>query len=145
MLGADAERLRNREIAGRLHVSARTEESHVAALMRKLGVTDRAAPAKFGAEVRRAARAPTALTAQLTSPIGRESETNELRALVDAHRPVTLIGPTDVGKTRLALHVAAICADPFRDGARLADLAPAKPDLASDTLARALGVVPQPG
>jgi predicted ATPase/DNA-binding CsgD family transcriptional regulator len=145
VLGAVAERLRNREIAGRLHVSVRTVESHVAALMRKLGVTDRAALAELGAELRRAARAPTALTAQLTSLIGRESETNELRALVDAHRLVTLIGPAGVGKTRLALHAATICADSFRDGARLADMAPVEPDLAGDTLARALGVVPQPG
>jgi regulatory LuxR family protein len=145
VLGAVAERLRNREIAGRLHVSVRTVESHVAALMRKLGVTDRAALAELGAELRRAARAPTALTAQLTSLIGRESETNELRALVDAHRLVTLIGPAGVGKTRLALHAATICADSFRDGARLADMAPVEPDLAGDTLARALSVVPQPG
>jgi DNA-binding CsgD family transcriptional regulator len=38
VLGAVAERLRNREIAGRLHVSVRTVESYVAALMRKLGL-----------------------------------------------------------------------------------------------------------
>jgi hypothetical protein len=46
----------------------------------------------LGAELRRAARAPAASAAQLTSLIGRVSETNELRALVDAHRLVTLIG-----------------------------------------------------
>ncbi len=39
VLFALAERLRNREIAGRLHVSVRTVESHVAALLRKLAVT----------------------------------------------------------------------------------------------------------
>ena len=32
VLAAVAERLRNREIAGRLHVSVRTVESHIAAL-----------------------------------------------------------------------------------------------------------------
>jgi len=49
VLVAVTERLRNREIAGRLHVSVRTVESHVAALLRKLGVTDRAALAEMGA------------------------------------------------------------------------------------------------
>jgi flagellar biosynthesis GTPase FlhF len=71
--------------------------------MRKLGVTDRAALAELGAELRRAARAPTAPAAQLTSLIGRESETSELLALVDAHHLVTLIGPAGVGKTQCHL------------------------------------------
>src|SRR6266581_1171547 len=53
VLSAVAERLRNREIAGRLHVSVRTVESHVAALLRKLGVTDRMALAEIGVQVGR--------------------------------------------------------------------------------------------
>jgi DNA-binding NarL/FixJ family response regulator len=65
-----AERLRNREIADRLHVSVRTVESHVAALLRKLGVTDRAALADMGVEFLRAARTDTALPAPLTSLVG---------------------------------------------------------------------------
>jgi predicted ATPase/DNA-binding CsgD family transcriptional regulator len=145
VLSAVAERLRNREIAGRLHVSVRTVESHIAALLRKLDVTDRAALAEIGVELRRTAPAYTALPAPLTSLVGRESETSQLMALIDAHRLVTLIGPAGVGKTRLALRIATIHADPFRDGARLADLAPVAPELVGDTLARALGVVPQPG
>jgi DNA-binding NarL/FixJ family response regulator len=36
VLAAVAQQLRNREIAGRLHISVRTVESHVAALLRKL-------------------------------------------------------------------------------------------------------------
>ena len=47
VLAAVAERLRNREIAGRLHVSVRTVESHIAALLRKLGAADRAALAQM--------------------------------------------------------------------------------------------------
>src|SRR6266705_2901142 len=125
VLWAVAERLRNREIADRLHVSVRTVESHVAALLRKLGVT--------------------ALPAPPTSLVGRESETSELTALLGAHRLVTLTGPAGVGKTRLALRIATVHAGSFPDGARLADLAPAEPELAGDTLARALGVIPQPG
>ena len=145
VLSALAGRLRNREIADRLHVSVRTVESQVAALLRKLGVTDRAALAEIGVQLRRAARTGTALPAPLTSLVGRESEMSELTALVDAHRLVTLTGPAGVGKTRLALRIATVHADSFPDGARLADLAPAEPELAGDTLARALGVIPQPG
>ena len=145
VLQAVAERLRNREIADRLHVSVRTVESHIAALLRKLGVTDRAALAELGVELRRAARMDAGLPVPLTSLIGRENETGQLTALVDAHRLVTLIGPAGVGKTRLALRIATVHADQFPDGARLADLAPVGPELVGDTLARALGVVPQPG
>jgi predicted ATPase/DNA-binding CsgD family transcriptional regulator len=145
VLSALAGRLRNREIADRLHVSVRTVESHVAALLRKLGVTDRAALAEIGVQLRRAARTATALPVPLTSLVGRESEMSEFTALVDAHRLVTLTGPAGVGKTRLALRIATVHADSFPDGARLADLAPAEPELADDTLARALGVIPQPG
>ena len=42
VLGAVTERLRNREIASRLHVSVRTVDSHVEHLRTKLGVRARA-------------------------------------------------------------------------------------------------------
>jgi len=129
VLLAVAERLRNREIAGRLHVSVRTVESHVAALLRKLGVADRTALAEMGAELGRTAPADASLPVPLTSLVGRQSETSQLTALVDAHRLVTLTGAGGVGKTRLALHVATVHADPFPDGVRLADLAPVTPDM----------------
>src|SRR6266487_3183888 len=82
VLWAVAERLRNREIAERLHLSVRTVESHIAALLRKLGAADRAALAETGVELRRTASTGTALPAPLTSLIGRESETAELLALL---------------------------------------------------------------
>src|SRR5688572_123236 len=145
VLAAVAERLRNREIAERLYLSVRTVESHVAALMRKLGVADRTALAGLGAELRRTGGAGAALPAPLTSLVGREGEIGELSALVDEHRLVTLVGPAGVGKTRLALSVAANHAEAFPDGVRLADLAPVEAALVGDTIARALGVVPQPG
>ncbi|MEV0283165.1 MULTISPECIES: LuxR C-terminal-related transcriptional regulator [unclassified Kribbella] len=135
VLSAIADRLRNREIAEHLHVSVRTVESHIAALMRKLGVTGRAALVELGNQVRRDPGSP--LPTPLTSLVGRDHEAGELRQLLDAHRLVTLTGPGGVGKTRLALLVA--------DHARFADLAPVGADLVGDTLARALGVVPQPG
>jgi predicted ATPase/DNA-binding CsgD family transcriptional regulator len=145
VLLAVAERLRNREIAARLHVSVRTVESHIAALLRKLSVSDRSGLAELGMQLRQTARPHTLTVAQLASLVGRDRETGEIMALLDAHPLVTLTGPAGVGKTRLALGVAATLADTFPDGARLADLAPVDRDLVGDTLARALGVVPRPG
>src|SRR5262249_37281640 len=143
VLSALAGRLRNREIADRLHVSVRTVESHVAALLRKLGVADRAALAEIAMQTGRIAGSGTVIPAPLTSLVGREGETAELLGLLSSCRLVTVTGPAGVGKTRLALHIAAVCDGSFADGVRLADLAPAGPELAGDTLARALGVVPQ--
>jgi predicted ATPase/DNA-binding CsgD family transcriptional regulator len=145
VLSAVAERLNNREIADRLYISVRTVESHIGALLRKLSVADRAALVEAGAEIGRAARIGTALPVPLTSFVGRERETHEIGALLQGHRLLTLTGPAGAGKTRLALHVAAAITDRFPDGLRLADLAGvASADLLADTLARALGVSPQP-
>jgi hypothetical protein len=115
----------------------RTVESHVAALLRKLGAPDRAALAEMGAALRATDTPRTALAAPLTSLIGRQSETSELTALIDAHRLVTLIGPAGVGKTRLALRIATLRAGSFRHGARLADLAPAEAGGSEDDQAHA--------
>jgi predicted ATPase/DNA-binding CsgD family transcriptional regulator len=145
VLAALAERLRNREIAGRLHVSVRTVESHVAALLRKLGVADRAALAEIGRQLNQEAPASSALPAPLTSLVGRDADTGQLLALLARHRLVTLTGPAGIGKTRLALQAGTAAAGQFPDGARLADLAPATPDRVGETLARALGVIPQNG
>ena len=145
VLAAVAEQLRNREIAGRLHISVRTVESHVAALLRKLSAADRAALAERGAELSRAARTDAALPSPLTSLVGREGDACQITAMLGAHRLVTLTGPAGIGKTRLALRVGTAQAALFPDGARLADLAPVGPGLVGDTLARALGVVSQPG
>src|SRR5271170_4242770 len=59
---------------------------------------------------------PGNLRAATTSFVGRESEAGELQAAVKAHRLVTLTGVGGVGKTRLALEVAARLADGFPDG-----------------------------
>lgn len=141
VLRAIGERLRNREIAERLRVSVRTVESHVAALLRKLGAADRAALVEAGAALRRGPRAAPGLPAPLTALIGRERESDEVGGLLEGHRLVTLTGPGGVGKTRLAFHVAGRAGA----GVRLADLAPVTPDLVGDVVARALGVVPEPG
>src|SRR6266508_5237321 len=143
--GGPPERLHNREIAERLYISVRTVESHISALLRKLGVADRAALVEVGAEIGRAAQIGTALPVPLTSFVGRQRETDEIAALLQGHRLLTLTGPAGAGKTRLALQVAASGAEGVPDDVRLADLAAvASADLLADTLARALGVSPQP-
>jgi predicted ATPase/DNA-binding CsgD family transcriptional regulator len=145
VLAALAERLRNREIAERLHVSVRTVESHVAALLRKLAVADRTALAEIGRQLNQETPAGSALPAPLTSLVGRDADTSQLLALLARHRLVTLTGPAGIGKTRLALQAGTAAAGQFPDGAQLADLAPAAADRVPDTVARALGVVPQYG
>ena len=59
-----------------------------------------------------------------TSFIGREAELAELETALKAHRLVTLTGVGGVGKTRLALEVAARSADDFPDGVWVIELAP---------------------
>jgi len=140
-----SERLRNREIAARFHLSIRTVETHVATLLRKLNVPDRTALAAIANGLRRATGPTIALPVPLTTLVGREFETAAVIDAIASHRLVTLLGPGGVGKTRLAVHIAAQQAHQFADGARLADLAPVGPELVTDTLARTLGVVPQPG
>ena len=67
---------------------------------------------------------PGNLPEQLTSFVGREAEVSEVAAAVRAHRLVTLTGVGGVGKTRLALQVAAALGEVFHDGAWLVELAP---------------------
>src|SRR5665811_1235541 len=54
-------------------------------------------------------RRPSPLPVELTPLLGRARESEQLLALLadPAHRLITLTGPGGVGKTRLALHVAA--------------------------------------
>jgi non-specific serine/threonine protein kinase len=81
------------------------------------------------------------LPADLTNFVGRRHELTELRRLLASARLVSLTGTGGVGKTRLALKLAADQADEFPDGAWLADLAPlTSPDLMAQTIAHALGV-----
>jgi predicted ATPase/class 3 adenylate cyclase len=89
---------------------------------------------------------PGNLRAATTSFIGRESEVAEVQAAVKAHRLVTLTGVGGVGKTRLALEVAARRADEFPDGVWFFDLAAvADPAAVPDAVAAVLGIIQQPG
>jgi predicted ATPase/class 3 adenylate cyclase/DNA-binding CsgD family transcriptional regulator len=86
------------------------------------------------------------LPVQLTSFVGREAEVTRLRELLAENRLVTLTGAGGVGKTRLAIQVAAQLGGEFGDGVRYADLAPiTDPELVPLTVARALGLPDQPG
>ena len=81
-----------------------------------------------------------------TSFLGRDAEIADLRTALKAHRLVTLTGPGGVGKTRLALEVAAQSAHEFPDGVWVTELAPVgDPAAVPEALAGVLGVTPQPG
>ena len=66
---------------------------------------------------------PSKLPAQLSSFVGREDEVAEIAQVLREKRLVTLTGVGGVGKTRLALQVAAEVLPRFGDGAWLCELA----------------------
>jgi predicted ATPase/class 3 adenylate cyclase/DNA-binding CsgD family transcriptional regulator len=86
------------------------------------------------------------LPVQLTNFVGRDAQLTQLRELLAENRVVTLTGAGGVGKTRLAVQIAAHVAGEFSDGVWYVDLAPiTDPDLVPVTMARALGLPDQPG
>jgi predicted ATPase/class 3 adenylate cyclase/DNA-binding CsgD family transcriptional regulator len=87
------------------------------------------------------------LPSQGTSFVGRAAELAELRSLVSGRaRLVTIAGPGGIGKSRLAVQVAAEALDGDGDGVWLVELAPvADPELVARTVAAVLGVREEPG
>ncbi|MCU1645770.1 MAG: afsR 1 [Nocardia sp.] len=80
------------------------------------------------------------LPAEMTSLVGRGTESTEVRRLLANSRLVTLTGTGGVGKTRLALHVARKARRGFSDGAILVELAEvADPALVALTVAQVVG------
>jgi predicted ATPase/DNA-binding SARP family transcriptional activator len=81
------------------------------------------------------------LPAPLTSFVGREADLQEVRRMLSTARLVTLTGSAGVGKTRLALEVAADLADCYRDGVWLVELASLSEEkLIAQQVASALGL-----
>src|SRR5262252_657419 len=71
------------------------------------------------------------LPAEPNSFVGRERDLAELAEILGRVRALTLCGPGGIGKTRLALRLAAMLAPGYRDGVWIADLAEA--DQAGDS------------
>jgi len=91
---------------------------------------------------------PNNLPAQTTSFVGRENELAEVRRtlLQPQVRLLTLTGPGGMGKTRLALQVAADMLDDFEQGVFFVPLAALdSPDQVVPAIAQALGAVPLGG
>jgi predicted ATPase/DNA-binding CsgD family transcriptional regulator/tetratricopeptide (TPR) repeat protein len=87
------------------------------------------------------------LPLQPTSFVGRAAELAELRSLMSGgSRLVTITGPGGIGKSRLALQVAAEVLDGGGDGVWLVELAPVpEPELVDRTVAAVLSVREEPG
>jgi non-specific serine/threonine protein kinase len=81
------------------------------------------------------------LPLQLTRFIGRDAELVQLQQLIQAERLLTLTGSAGIGKTRMALELAATTREAFPDGVWLVDLAPlGQPELVGQAVAEPLGV-----
>src|SRR5690242_317021 len=124
VLALIARHLTNAQIAEALFISRRTVETHVSALLRKLQLPDRRSLARHaeampGLLVKSGRRG---LPLPVTSFIGRAGERTVLAAALAEHRMVTATGPGGIGKTRLALSVAAEVAPARREGVWFVDL-----------------------
>jgi predicted ATPase/DNA-binding CsgD family transcriptional regulator len=86
------------------------------------------------------------LPTQLTSFVGRQRELAEVRRLLHSARLVTLTGVGGVGKSRLALEVAASLLHEYVDGVWVVELASvANSDLMAQAVAAGLSIREQPG
>src|SRR6266704_5434470 len=87
-----------------------------------------------------AAARRSGIPAPVTVLIGRLRESEGIAAALDSSRLVTLMGPGGVGKTRLALDVAARVQSRFGGRAWWVELAPvARDDMAAQAIADAVG------
>lgn len=84
---------------------------------------------------------PNNLPQSLSTFIGRERELAEARGLLARTRLLTLVGMGGLGKSRLALHLAAEILDDFPDGVWLVELASiSDPRRVAQAVASTLGV-----
>ncbi|TDO44938.1 putative ATPase [Kribbella sp. VKM Ac-2527] len=158
VLAALADHRSNAQIAGLLHISVRTVESHVSSLLRKYGAADRreladlvvsgrepglvgpgmAGPGTAGPGLVEPGVA--GLPASRTTFVGRTAESTAAVSALEQDRLVTLLGPGGMGKTRLAAVVAGELAVP---GA-FVDLVPIRDGLVTWAVAGMLGVTERP-
>jgi len=88
----------------------------------------------------------TNLPLERSSFVGRERAVREATALLDGSRLLTLTGPGGIGKTRLAMRIAADQLGRFTHGVYLVDLSPiTDPTLMTATISAALMVREHPG
>ena len=142
VLDAVGAHLSNAQIAGRLHISVRTVESHVSSLLRKFGAADRRELAGLAAAA--APAAVVGLPEPWTTFIGREREQAAVLAALREARLVTLVGPGGVGKTRLAVEAAREAAALFPSGCAFADLVPVQEGFVVQAVASVLGISERP-
>jgi predicted ATPase/class 3 adenylate cyclase len=91
-------------------------------------------------------RTPNNLPQHATSFIGRERELDEVARALKSARLLTLVGVGGIGKTRLALQVAADIVDDYADGVWFVELAAiADQSAVTHAVAKALGLAEEPG
>src|SRR5262249_40800670 len=89
---------------------------------------------------------PNNLPRQVTSFVGREKETAEIKKRIKTVPLLTLTGSGGCGKTRLSLQVAAEVLETYPDGVLLVEFAPlSDPSLVPQTVGGVLGVREAPG
>ena len=93
-----------------------------------------------------APRTSSNLPEQLTSFVGRQHESAELKTLLERSRLVTITGSAGAGKTRMAIKVAGELLGAYEDGVCIVELASlADPDLVPQAVSAALNKRPPPG
>jgi predicted ATPase/class 3 adenylate cyclase len=89
---------------------------------------------------------PNNLSQQLNRFIGREQAMPQVRALMGAHRLVSLVGTGGIGKSRLSVQLAAELMDDYPDGVWCVELAPlAEGQRVPQAVATVLGLKEVPG
>lgn len=90
--------------------------------------------------LRTVAERPTNLPQHLAQLLGREADLENVRASLERHRLVCMVGAGGVGKTALALQIGSELVQKFEDGAWLIELAPVDSDAVVPALAAAFGI-----
>ena len=129
-------------LAASLAKAVGAADADLAAIAGVAGVAGVAGAAQAPASHWRMPSRPHNLPVQLTPLLGRDHDIAALRKRLHAgERLITLLGPPGVGKTRLALAVAAEVLEEFEDGAFFVRLGPiSDPDLVAATIAQTLGL-----